>query len=182
MPSEGLSSVLGRVTRSLRVGARRPKRNEPMKVLSRLLLAPPLAAAHACTSTIAARRIGGSPYDGTWSVAIYTSRGNCGSVRVAARIVGGRVYSEDQSYQANGGVGANGVVPVTVSGFGRSAAGSGRLSHNSGAGRWRSSRGECSGTWSASRRASRAYSSRASSAFLSSLSAGARRCRGSAPD
>ena len=34
-------------------------------------------------------------------VAIYTLRGNCGSVRVAARIVGGRVYSKDQSYQAS---------------------------------------------------------------------------------
>jgi hypothetical protein len=39
----------------------------------------------------------GSPYDGTWSVTIYTLRGNCGSVRAAVRIVGGRVYSEDQS-------------------------------------------------------------------------------------
>jgi hypothetical protein len=126
-----------------------------MKVLSGLLLAPTIAAALllACTPTNAARRIGGSPYDGTWSVAIYTLRGDCGSVRVAARIVGGRVYSADQSYQANGAVGANGVIRVAVAGFGRSASGSGRLSRNSGAGRWRSSRGECSGSWSATRRA-----------------------------
>jgi hypothetical protein len=126
-----------------------------MKVLSHLLLAPALAAVLllACTPTNAARRTGGSPYDGTWSVAIYTLRGDCGSVRVAVRIVGGRVNSQDQSYQASGGVGANGVVRVGVAGFGRSASGSGRLSRNSGAGRWRSSRGECSGTWSASRRA-----------------------------
>jgi hypothetical protein len=123
--------------------------------LSRLLLAPTLAAVLllACTPTNAARRIGGSPYDGTWSVAIYTLRGDCGSVRVAVRVVGGRVYSEDQSYGASGGVGANGVVRVAVSGFGRSAAGSGKLSGNSGSGSWRSSRGECSGSWSASRRA-----------------------------
>src|SRR5262249_13402699 len=109
-----------------------------MKVLSRLLLAPTLAAVLllACTPTNAARRGGGSVYAGTWSVAIYTQRGDCGSVRIAARIVGGRVYSEDQSYQANGGVGANGVIRVGVAGFGRSASGSGRLSHNSGAGRW----------------------------------------------
>jgi hypothetical protein len=126
-----------------------------MKDLSRLLLAPTLVAALllACTPTNAARRIGGSAYDGTWSVAIYTLRGDCGSVRVAAQIVGGRVYSKDQSYQANGAVGANGVIRVSVAGAGRSASGSGRLSRNSGAGRWRSSRGECSGTWSASRRA-----------------------------
>jgi hypothetical protein len=126
-----------------------------MKNLSRLLPAPTLAAVLllACTPTNAARRIGGSPYDGTWSVAIYTLRGDCGAVRVAARIVGGRVYSEDQNYQSNGAVGANGVIRVTVAGAGRSASGSGRLSQNSGAGRWSSSRGECSGTWSASRRA-----------------------------
>jgi hypothetical protein len=60
---------------------------------------------------------------------------------LAARIVGGRVYSKDQSYQSNGAVSTNGD-PVTVAGFGRSASGSGKLSHNSGAGRWWSSRGE----------------------------------------
>ena len=111
--------------------------SEPMKNLSRLLLAPTLAVVLllACTPTNAARRISGSPYDGPWSVAIYTLRGGCSSVRVATRIVGGRVYSEDQSYQANGGVGANGVIQVSISGFGRSAAGSGRLSRNSGDGR-----------------------------------------------
>jgi hypothetical protein len=126
-----------------------------MKVLSGLLLALTVAAALllACAPTNAAHRGGGSAYDGTWSVAIYTQRGNCSSVRVATRIVGGRVYSEDQSYQSNGAVGTNGVIRVTVSGFGRSASGSGRMSHNSGAGRWWSSRGECSGSWSASRRA-----------------------------
>ncbi len=69
-----------------------------MKDLSRLLLAPTLAAALllACSPTNAAHRGGGSAYDGTWSVAIYTLRGDCGSVRVAARIIGGRVYSEDR--------------------------------------------------------------------------------------
>jgi hypothetical protein len=127
-----------------------------MKNLPRLFLASTIAAlllGFACTPSNAARRIRGSAYDGIWSVAIYTLRGNCSSVRAAVRIVGGRVYSVDQSYQANGAVSANGVVRVTVAGGGLSASGSGRLSPNSGAGRWRSSRGECSGSWSASRRA-----------------------------
>ena len=126
-----------------------------MKNSSRLLVAPILVAVLllACAPTNAARRVGGSAYDGTWSVAIYTLRGDCGSVRVAAQIVGGRVYSKDQSYQANGAVGDNGVIRVNVASGGLSASGSGRLSHNSGAGRWASSRGECSGSWSASRRA-----------------------------
>ena len=128
-----------------------------MRNLSRPFLAPTLAAVllgFASSPLNAARRIAGSPYDGTWSVAIYTLRGDCGSVRAAVRIVGGRVYSEDQNYQSNGAVGANGVIRVTVAGAGRSASGSGRLSQNSGAGRWSSSRGECSGSWSATRRAS----------------------------
>ena len=61
-----------------------------MKGLSRMLLAPTLAAVllgFASPPSNAARRVGGSPYDGTWSVAIYTLRGDCGSVRVAAQIV-----------------------------------------------------------------------------------------------
>ena len=126
-----------------------------MKVLSCLLLAPTVAAALllAGTPTNAAHRGGGSSYDGTWSVAINTLRGDCTSVRAAVRIVSGRVYSEDQNYQSSGSVGANGVIRVTVAGAGRSASGSGRLTNNSGAGRWSSSAGECSGSWSASRRA-----------------------------
>ena len=127
-----------------------------MKGLSRMLLAPTLAAVllgFASPPSNAARRVGGSLYDGTWSVAIYTLRGDCGSVRVAARIVSSRVYSEDRSYQASGVVSANGAVRVSVTGAGRSASGWGRLSRNSGAGSWRSSRGECSGSWSASRHA-----------------------------
>ena len=127
-----------------------------MKSVSRLFLTPTLAAAlvgFACIPSDAAGRGGGSAYDGTWSVAIYTQRGNCGSVRGAVRIVGGRVISEDQSYQSDGAVSSNGVIRVTVASGGLSASGSGRLSHNSGAGRWASSRGECSGSWSASRRA-----------------------------
>jgi hypothetical protein len=59
-----------------------------MKCLSRLLLAPALAAVLLlpCSPTNAARRVGVSAYDGTWSVAIYTQHGNCGSVRVAHRL------------------------------------------------------------------------------------------------
>jgi hypothetical protein len=127
-----------------------------MENVLRRFLVPTLAIlvlGFACPPTNAARRVGGSPYDGTWSVAIYTLRGDCGSVRVAAQIVGGRVYSKDQSYQANGAVGANGVIRVSVASGRLSASGSGRLSQSSGAGQWRSSTGECSGSWSASRHA-----------------------------
>ena len=88
----------------------------------------------------AARRVArGSSYDGTWSVAIYTLRGDCGSLRAALRIIGGRVYSGDGSYQAYGAVGAGGAIRVTLIRGSQSASGSGRLSSNSGAGRWRTS-------------------------------------------
>ena len=88
-----------------------------MSSVSRPFLVSTLAAlllSLVYTTSNAAHRGGGSAYDGTWSVAIYTLRGDCGSVRVAAQIVGGRVYSKDQSYQANGAVGANGVIRVSV--------------------------------------------------------------------
>ena len=126
-----------------------------MRNFSRLLVVAPVLVAVLLLAypTNAARRGAGSAYDGIWSVAIYTQRGDCGSVRVAARIVRGRVYSKDESYQANGAVGANGVIRVSVASGRLSASGSGRLSQNSGSGQWRSSRGECSGNWSASRRA-----------------------------
>jgi hypothetical protein len=144
-----------RVERSGEFFASDLKKGLTMKNLSRLFLISTLAALVLSLAWIpsnAARRASASAYDGTWSVAIYTQRGPCTSVRVAVRIVGGRVYSEDQSYQSNGVVSANGAVRVSVAGAGRSASGSGRLSRSSGAGRWRSSQGECSGTWLAVRR------------------------------
>jgi hypothetical protein len=80
----------------------------------------------------AARRVAkGSSCDGTWSVAIYTLRGDCGSLRAALRIVGGRVYFGDGSYQAHGGVGAGGAIRVTLIRGSQSASGSGRLSFSS---------------------------------------------------
>ena len=87
-------------------------------------------------------------------MAIYTLRGDCGSIRAALRIIGGRVYSVDQSYQAYGAVSAMGAVRLTVA---SSEAASpppdpDGCHTNSGAGRWRSFRGECSGAWSATRR------------------------------
>jgi hypothetical protein len=104
-------------------------------------------------SDAARRSARGSSFDGTWSVAIYTLRGDCGSLRAAVRIIGGRVYSGDGSYQAYGAVGAGGAIRVTLIRGSQSASGSGHLSFNSGAGRWRTSGGECFGTWSATRSA-----------------------------
>ncbi len=92
-------------------------------------------------------------YDGAWSVTIITQAGNCpSSLRYAVRVFRGRVLGDDQSYQVNGTVAANGATRVMVSEKGQSASGIGRLSGNLGAGRWRTSTGECSGQWTAERR------------------------------
>ena len=90
-----------------------------------------------------------SAYDGRWSVVINTTRGPCGTVRAALEILGGKVYSQDPSYQIQGAVGSGGVIRVTVASGDRSASGAGLLSRGSGTGWWQSSQGECYGTWSA---------------------------------
>ena len=111
-----------------------------------------LLAVASIPSDAARRAAARSSYDGVWSVAIYTTRGDCGSVRAALRIYGGRVYAEDASYQAYGAVSAGGAIRVTVASGGRSASGSGRLTRNYGSGRWRTASGQCLGTWAAQRR------------------------------
>ena len=92
-------------------------------------------------------------FDGTWTVTIFTSAGNCpSSLRYSVHVVRGRVLGDDPSYVVNGVVAANGATSVRVSEKGQSASGSGRLAGNRGAGRWRTSTGECAGSWSAERR------------------------------
>jgi hypothetical protein len=124
-----------------------------MKNLLRPLLSATFAGLLLATASIpsdAARR---NSYDGVWSVAIYTQRGDCDrAVRAAVRITDGRVSADDQSYQAYGAVGRDGLIKVTVASGNRSASGSGRLSQNAGGGRWRTATGECSGHWTAERR------------------------------
>jgi hypothetical protein len=112
-----------------------------------------LLATASIPSDAARRAPARTSYDGVWSVAIYTTRGDCDrAVRAAVRITGGRVSADDQSYQAYGAVGRDGVIKVTVTSGNRSASGSGRLSQNAGGGHWRTATGECSGQWTAERR------------------------------
>jgi len=92
-------------------------------------------------------------YDGTWSVVIQTTRGDCpASVRAGVRILAGRVLAEDESYLVNGRVAPNGAVYVNVAAGGKSAGGAGHLSRNVGQGLWRTPSGDCSGEWTAARR------------------------------
>ncbi len=93
-----------------------------------------------------------SRYDGAWSVTIITDAGDCDrAYRYGLQIQGGRVFYD------GGGVGrvsSNGQVTVTIQQGSGVATGSGRLSGNSGGGRWRgeSPQGRCSGHWQAQRR------------------------------
>ena len=94
----------------------------------------------------------GGLYDGTWSVVIQTTQGNCpGIIRAGLRILAGRVLPTDQSYSVEGQVSPTGAIRVNVSAAGQSAGGSGHLSRNIGQGLWRTSSGECSGQWTAER-------------------------------
>ena len=128
-----------------------------MKNLQRVSLSIPFAALLALSvglpSCAAARDRGGSVFDGSWSLVVETTRGNCpAAVRAGVLILAGQVSADDQSYQAYGAVGRDGVIKVTVASGNRSASGSGRLSQNAGGGRWRTATGECSGQWTAERR------------------------------
>jgi hypothetical protein len=112
-----------------------------------------MAAAAVLAAAIPSAARAANSYDGAWSVTIYTQAGNCpSSLRYGVRVVRGRVFGDDQSYQVNGSVAANGATRVTVSEQGQSASGTGRLSGNAGAGRWRTSSGQCAGQWTAERR------------------------------
>jgi hypothetical protein len=132
-----------------------------MTTLSRLILSVTLAAVQmtmAAAPSQAVQRLasrhGVRVYDGDWSVLIQSTRGNCPpAFRAGVRILGGRVFAEDRSYQLNGEVASGGAVRVTVSAGGQSASGIGRLSRDSGHGLWRTPSGECSGQWTAARRA-----------------------------
>ena len=112
-----------------------------------------MAAAAVLVAAIPFAARAANSYDGMWSVTIFTRSGDCpSSLRYAVRVAKGRVYGDDQSYDVNGSVAANGATRVMVSEKGQSASGTGRLSGNRGAGRWRTSTGECSGQWTAERR------------------------------
>jgi hypothetical protein len=122
-----------------------------MRKLGGVVTAAAIAAALVATIPFAARAA--NSYDGNWTVTIYTQAGNCpSSLRYAVRVARGRVYGDDQSYDVNGSVAPNGATRVTVSQQGQSASGTGRLSANTGAGRWHTSTGQCYGQWTAARR------------------------------
>jgi hypothetical protein len=88
-----------------------------------------------------------TPYDGQWNVTVLTKAGSCEpSARYPLTVSDGRVLG---AADVSGTVGHEGIVRVSL----RGAYASGRLSGNSGSGRWNgaSSGIACSGRWEASR-------------------------------
>jgi hypothetical protein len=91
-----------------------------------------------------------SPFDGSWSVKIVTSKGTCDSgATVPIRVTNGAIASDLSIVKASGQVAANGALSVNVGSGLEHANGVGRLSDASGAGTWKG--GLCSGTWTASK-------------------------------
>ena len=92
-------------------------------------------------------------FDGTWSVTATTISGSCDpSFRFPIQVEFGRVVSRDVA-GVSGRVTARGIVQVSVRQGDRSVYGSGRLTRNTGAGRWvaRAPSGGCTGQWYAQR-------------------------------
>jgi hypothetical protein len=113
-------------------------------ILAALVAFGPLAVAHARTQPP-------TNFNGIWSVAIVTTRGDCErAYRYPIAISGTRLVNAGSAgVDISGTVRANGAVAVRVSYGDKSARGSGRLTSNSGSGSW--SGGACAGVWTAER-------------------------------
>jgi hypothetical protein len=122
-----------------------------------LITLVPLLSAAAIQPSNAARyvaRRGIHAFDGTWSVVLQTTRGDCpAAVRAGVRIIGGRLSADDQEgYGLDGRVAPSGAVRVMVSAAGQTGGAFGHLTRWAGRGRWRTSSGHCAGEWTAARR------------------------------
>jgi hypothetical protein len=110
------------------------------------------AALIAAFTTLATPAAALPRYDGIWSVALVTTRGDCiASYRYPIQITNGVVGNGGALViDVRGRVAANGTVTVLVSHGDTHAAGFGRLSSTIGRGSWRGA--GCSGSWTAERR------------------------------
>jgi len=129
----------------------------PIRV-SRWVLAATFLAAMAGAPVTAdaaptARMARPGAYDGVWNVLFATQAGNCSSTNSVPFTVTGRRVSSAGGGKVTGGISPAGVVSVRISVGASVATGSGRLSGNSGAGRWSGiiTGDKCSGVWQASR-------------------------------
>jgi hypothetical protein len=106
-----------------------------------------VSAALSSTTSFAVPR-----YDGTWSVSLVTTRGDCmASFRYPIQITNGALGNGGGlAIDVRGRVAGNGAVTVLVSHGDTHASAFGRLSSTVGSGSWRGA--GCSGSWTAERR------------------------------
>lgn len=118
-------------------------------------LALTLASAVAVSRAPSARAAAG--YDGNWSVLIITEKGDCDTAyRYAVGVSNRQIhYVGEAGIDMTGTVTPAGAVKVTIKLGDKGANGTGRLSANTGAGRWQGAAGSgaaCAGRWEAERR------------------------------
>jgi hypothetical protein len=140
---------------SRRVAVAPPVESAPPRVAPRAA-APVERAAPRAAAPVERAAVARNAFDGPWSVVISTQSGPCDpQYRFGVQIINGNiVYEGGGAVNAQGSVGPNGGVAVSVSSAGQSANGQGRLSRDSGGGNWRGQGpgGACAGTWQAARR------------------------------
>jgi len=123
-----------------------------MKYVLRAIFVMAFAAFAATGASVQSGAAGRTAYDGDWDVDIITVHGDCQhSLRYTLRIAEGKVQSSVITYQLDGTVTPAGEIHVTVEEKGRSASGTGKLTHDSGHGQWHTSTHECTGHWKAAR-------------------------------
>lgn len=123
-----------------------------MKHVLRSIFMLSFAALVASSASIKSDAAGRTVYDGDWDVDIVTVHGDCQhSLRYSLRIAEGKVHSSVITYQLDGTVTPAGEIHVIVEEKGRSASGTGKLTHDAGHGQWHTSTNECAGHWKAAR-------------------------------
>ena len=109
----------------------------------------------ACMTAFATESLARTPYDGSWSVLIVTTQGDCDrAYRYGVSIVNGNIQYEGGVVNMSGQVSGSGRVRVSLTSGGARASGTGRLSRSAGTGNWSGVSGpnRCSGYWEAARR------------------------------
>lgn len=107
-----------------------------------------------CIVTLATESPARTPYDGSWSVLIVTTRGDCDrAYRYGVTIANGHILYDGGGVNLYGRVSGRGAVRVTVTSSNARANGTGRLTRSAGRGGWTGISGQsrCSGYWQASR-------------------------------
>ena len=118
-----------------------------------------LLLAASAVLAVGSEAVARTKFDGLWSVAIVTQRGNCDrSYRYPVAIINGIVQQAgDASVAIAGRVAGSGAVAVSVRRGDQFARGSGRLNTVGGTGQWLSPTSGCAGYWVAERRIVPAY-------------------------